>query len=300
MIIPLESRATVQLPFPGKWDTLPKVHIVEFGIEIGMTTSEVFTAILRLHPDIKHFSYIVFDPDKCSNIEPDSQRWSLDDEVVTWVPTTGLDVASLEALSLSVIEKTREKIDSWITDDEDDETNIGFDIPAITSTVEMEDGSIVDIPMLDFNVDKSDEAVEKIATYLQGTPGVLLETDQSYHFWGVILLQNSEWYSFLERHLPDYYHFLNKIYRPQSVSFDKEYALCRQLRQLAERSRISVIDSLPIANLEPLIGILSENDQIVDANYLKTSLCRKYSALRFLGYPDTSKTMTPRVVRIIK
>jgi hypothetical protein len=74
---------------------------------------------------------------------------------------------------------------------------------AVTSLVEMEDGSFKHLPMLDFHIGYSDSATKLVVEVIKSleSSGTLLKSGKSYHFYGGSLLSARELQAFLGRAL---------------------------------------------------------------------------------------------------
>jgi hypothetical protein len=73
----------------------------------------------------------------------------------------------------------------------------------VTSSVQMQDGSVKHIPLIDFHVEYSEHATSLIAEVipLLGVSGSLLRSGKSYHFYGEALLTGGELTRFLGKAL---------------------------------------------------------------------------------------------------
>lgn len=84
-------------------------------------------------------------------------------------------------------------------------SNLDINKPlAICSKVKTFDGSVMNIPLLDFHLEKSKKSLElivEIAKTLLKAPFVVLETNRSYHLVGLILLNDKNALKFLYRSL---------------------------------------------------------------------------------------------------
>jgi hypothetical protein len=70
----------------------------------------------------------------------------------------------------------------------------------VCSKVQLEDGQLVHIPMMDFLCRPSPENLDLLArliTNLRQGPGYLLHSGNSYHYYGLRLLRSGEWQAFL-------------------------------------------------------------------------------------------------------
>jgi hypothetical protein len=70
----------------------------------------------------------------------------------------------------------------------------------IKSIVELEDGSARHIPMIDFCCPcspKNEQKIVRILSFLKQDKGFLLESGNSYHYYGIRLLTEAEWQVFM-------------------------------------------------------------------------------------------------------
>lgn len=73
---------------------------------------------------------------------------------------------------------------------------------AVSSRVKLKDGSVAHIPMMDFKCGTSAENIEIARTGLEligQTSGVILNSGESFHFYGNTLLDEVQWRMFLAR-----------------------------------------------------------------------------------------------------
>lgn len=71
---------------------------------------------------------------------------------------------------------------------------------AVTSKVKLQNTeSILHIPMIDFKCDVSPANLERVQEFLKkiGQEGIILLSGKSYHYYGIELLSNREWLTFL-------------------------------------------------------------------------------------------------------
>jgi len=85
--------------------------------------------------------------------------------------------------------------------DEDGEMNIITKISAITSKVISQNGKVMHIPMLDFDFSFSNTDANFLEQIKKANlpPGLILETNQSYHYYGFELLSHEEWNRWLDK-----------------------------------------------------------------------------------------------------
>ncbi len=84
----------------------------------------------------------------------------------------------------------------WLFQKEDGE-NFG-----LTSKAKLMDGRIKHIPMIDFKCSCSDQDFQRVVDTifdLGERKGFILESGNSYHYWGTHLLKEEEWRKFMER-----------------------------------------------------------------------------------------------------
>jgi hypothetical protein len=143
---------------------------------IGASPIDVLSRIVQLNPEIESvnlwkYSYVPLQTEE----RGDGQVWLTKDEV--------LENARIHELV------------GALTDTEQ---------LAIGSKVKMALGKIQHIPLMDFNVSKSPEntkLVIKRLKYIGFEHGWILETEKSYHYWGISLIPDEEWADFMGRSL---------------------------------------------------------------------------------------------------
>ncbi len=105
------------------------------------------------------------------------------DSKVEWIRVEKLGIARLQRMSQKAQNEKR--------------------LLAVTSSVQVRDGSVKQLPLLDFHVGYSDHATRLIAEImpLLGVSGALLRSGKSYHFYGESLVTDAELAAFLGRAL---------------------------------------------------------------------------------------------------
>jgi hypothetical protein len=191
-----------------------------------MNAAEVIQAILSHNPEIRAIS--LFDPTSLPLVQDrlglagEGQRlieMALDLKRRYHLPFwDGLLVSALntERTPLEVIRAasqhnrsrnlTRLEVNDWILDDLRSLAlkPAGAGMIAISSVVDLQDGSQRHIPMVDFHCPASPsnlKLAEAVANELNVGPGFILASGKSYHFYGLELINGSELASFLGRAL---------------------------------------------------------------------------------------------------
>jgi hypothetical protein len=152
------------------------------SIGVGATASEVLEHIVRVNQEIYRIVFAVY------NLYYDSDKDIL--------PIQSRYVLPVSDHLLDVLQEQSDKVSAVVEGDIVREYTHRGAI-AITSLVLLPDSSRKYIPMADFNCEKSPENIQRIQEVLSGYPGVILETDNSYHFWSLKLLTTVEWHGFL-------------------------------------------------------------------------------------------------------
>ncbi len=152
----------------------PTVYLAK--IKVGSPAIKILKEIKRLS-DIEKFMYVKYDPYHSSEDEDDNFTYGdLDGYSITSDKIT-------EKNLLSISDKFYKK-----------EKILG-----IASRVIMKDGSEAHIPMMDFGCPVEEEnliKIEQLMIPFHG--GFILESGNSYHFWGSQLMTKSEWQDFLD------------------------------------------------------------------------------------------------------
>jgi hypothetical protein len=172
MPIELDRPVPIQTGFWGEVEPHPSFD--EFPI--GAPAVSVWGKIITLHPGIREFSYFAYDSG--STYKDDMSQ---DMTWRAWNPAVDLNALSEEIVRRSL----------YTLEFEGDTIRI-IDILAIGSSVKMDTGEVMQIPMLDFEAEISPENHVRILEY--GLPrGVLLESGGSYHYYGFGLMTQERW-----------------------------------------------------------------------------------------------------------
>ncbi len=157
----------------------------------GMKAPEAFESVIRKHPDIDTFTIVRY-KDKLRLPERTTVK-STDD------PTTFIAQAAVhdnKADEEEAVPRAALGSEFWTQLFE----SLGDFVLAASSRVMLKDGSVAHIPMIDFkcaptqqNVDMAKEAFAKIGQ----TDGVLLNSGNSFHYYGQTLMNKNEWLQFL-------------------------------------------------------------------------------------------------------
>ena len=158
---------------------------------IGMKAPEAFETVIRKHPNIDTFTIVRY-KDKLRLPERSTVKAS--DDPATFIAQAAIhdDKADQEeAVARAALEGA-----FWTKLFE----SLGDFVLAASSRVRLKDGSVAHIPMIDFkcaptqqNVEMAKEAFPKIGQ----TDGVLLNSGNSFHYYGQTLMNEKEWLKFL-------------------------------------------------------------------------------------------------------
>lgn len=168
------KREVKQLAFEGFYN--PQYHLLK-EVKKGTPSENLFRTLLRVHPYVEMFSthsYVPHNPD-----EPDNKE-------LTWYFAGKITQPKLSGLNdLSSI-----TTGGW-------ERKIK--LLGIASKVKTGSEGILNIPMLDFVKDPefNEKNFRYIGQVLENYPGYLLNTGNSFHYWGTRLLSEEKWKKFL-------------------------------------------------------------------------------------------------------
>ncbi len=156
-----------------------------------MRASEAFEALIAKHPEIDKFTVVRYKDKR--RLPERTTAQSADD------PAKFLEQATIhdnEADREEHIPRTELRPELW---------KRLFELPedfvlAASSRVKLKDGSLAHLPMIDFkcaptpqNIDLAKEAFAKI----NQTNGVLLNSGNSFHYYGQTVMNEREWVDFL-------------------------------------------------------------------------------------------------------
>lgn len=143
-------------------------------LRVGMNAVEVVNRIFDFY-SVNRFSYTEYDPE---SIYPMGA-----DQALYWNNWSG--VGNIMDLSTQITNRTVQKFEI-----EGLEVNVQ-NILAIGSKVETKD-AVKHVPMLDFEFTDGEKGIEMIAN--SGlSEGVILQTDHSYHYYGLNLIDEGSW-----------------------------------------------------------------------------------------------------------
>lgn len=209
-----ETSVIKQLSFIDR----PQIRLNE-GVELGANATDVFFGILDENPDITAVAYRFFD----SFFSSDDHEVSDPDHI--WADRSAVTPDSLKALSAAAFEESKLTIPVNTGDGEPEEVLTVGHLLAMTSMVRLDNGEIRHIPMLDFHesVTKDPSVIPEI---VWPEPGVIVQTDNSYHFWGYNLMTEDQWRTFMVRleeientlSSPDEIIFFGDIFFPASLN----------------------------------------------------------------------------------
>ena len=157
----------------------------------GMKAPEALETVIRKHPEIDTFTIVRY-KDKLRLPERITAK-SVDD------PSTFLAQATVhdnKADQEEAVPRTALGVEFWERLFE----SLGDFVLAASSKVRLKDGSVAHLPMIDFKCAPTDQNIElaKDAFAKIGqTDGVLLNSGNSFHYYGQTLMNEKEWREFL-------------------------------------------------------------------------------------------------------
>ncbi|MBI2405760.1 hypothetical protein HYV21_01800 [Candidatus Microgenomates bacterium] len=158
-------------------------------VGIGTPAHEVLTEIIRFHPQIEKVSYVIYDASNIHDYE------NVDD--LQWIERDSLTVEKLREVPLTPA-KWRQDLWEVMKDFEDFGQYPHIWALGVGSLVQTLDGVQAHIPMLDFCCDKAPENLTHIIELTKPYGGFILNSGNSYHFWGSTLLSQEEYRRFLD------------------------------------------------------------------------------------------------------
>lgn len=172
--MPVEAPLTIQPPLPFLSFSERKVY--SDRLKIGDTASKVVGELLFRYPEISRLFFVSYD---CLNpYEDDIHPFAI----------------PAHETSLEVLEGVASHFNR---ENETEAMAI-----AICSTVELQDCSYANVPMIDFCCRVEDQNLTKIVKILEDlgeTNGVVLNSGNSYHYWGLRLLPANSLERFVTR-----------------------------------------------------------------------------------------------------
>ena len=173
-MVVVESPVPKQFEIWGPGVFVPSREIIKVEAEAGAVVSSIFNA-----HNIKKFSYTKFIPESTYPMDTDQPYW--------WSDWSGEPV--IEKLSQQIYEGT-----TCFEMEFEGNKIVICEILGIGSRVETEGGIIRHMRMLDFDSEASGVDVRDI-----GLPrGVVLRTDRSYHYYGLDLVTEDGWRSWVK------------------------------------------------------------------------------------------------------
>jgi hypothetical protein len=158
---------------------------------VGMKASEALELLIRNHPDIDTFTVVRYKDKR--RLPERTTAQSADD------PSKFLEQAAIhdnEADQVEHVPRAALGSELW---KRLFELPTGF-VLAASSRVKLKDGSVAHLPMIDFkcaptpqNIDLAKQAFAKI----NQTTGVLLNSGNSFHYYGQTVMNEREWVDFL-------------------------------------------------------------------------------------------------------
>jgi hypothetical protein len=254
-------------------ELIPSLEIAE----VGMTSEELIENLFNAY-NIKKFSYTKYHPEESHYIEGHRNK-------LKWENWEG---------NKNQFRELSEKISKFeILEFEGMKLNI-ITLMGLGSKVELQDGSIKQMLMLDFEIaDYSPMDLLEILD-LNLPRGAILKTDHAFHYYGFELMEEDEWYN-----------WMGEISYHKYVE-DNDWD---QIRTIGPKNCCPIItvsgppdwkgnyDKLTPNNFT-LVGYFDKSSKMsYDYFYMDMSMRRGFSALRLYGYPDTPKRETPYVVR---
>jgi len=167
----IKDLAVRQLELWGSGVRIPNREI----FKIGLDAPEVVRRLFLCH-EVTRFTYTKYNPEPTFFFDVDQHYfWS------NWV-----GVPDIRELSQKIYEGSREALKF-----EGDEF-VSHEILGIGSKVKLEGKEILQMRMLDLDIGSDENPMEAIEA-VGLTPGVLLETDRSFHYYGFDLLTRDRW-----------------------------------------------------------------------------------------------------------
>ncbi len=171
-------------------DETPEVRVVPDKIKVGDNALSVFREVLRLNSNIEAFTITSYgDWSKSDDIEsPLAQKliylpksFALEDNILT-------KISNVNFLGKIFVE--------------DNDCQIG-DMIAIGSKVKLVDGTEMHIPMMDFASELDMDIMNIVAEFSRFNkfPGAILNSGNSYHYWGINLLTIPQYQAFMKKRL---------------------------------------------------------------------------------------------------
>ncbi|HJP90748.1 MAG TPA: SIR2 family protein [Pyrinomonadaceae bacterium] len=183
----LEYLCTAISPQPFDTKMSPKRKT----LVVGMKAPQALEALIRKHPEIDTFTVIKY-RDKLRLPERTTARPSQD-------PATFIDQAAVHnnvadqeehvsssALGIKLWERLFQLPPNFVL--------------AASSRVQLKNGKVAHLPMIDFKCDPTDENMElakEAFVKIGQTDGVLLNSGNSFHYYGERLMTETEWVDFL-------------------------------------------------------------------------------------------------------
>lgn len=146
-------------------------------IKVGHPSVQIVEEIADNFPEIKKFMYIIYDPWLSSSDEDDN--FPNENTVYKKGIILNADLNKKNLLSIS---------DKFFKKDR---------ILGMASKIKMKDGSFAHIPMMDFGCEVKEENLDMIEKLMTPFHGFILESGNSYHFWGNQPMPEAKWVDFL-------------------------------------------------------------------------------------------------------
>lgn len=175
-MVAIERLRLRQIDIWGEGVVVPSREI----ITTGMIASEVVSSLLDVY-DVERFSYTKYEPDSTYPIDVNQPYW--------WGDWKG--VGQLEKLSEDIF------LNSLSLYHFEGDTILVSEILGVGSRVRIE-GETKHIPMLDFDFSEDEADIEEVLD-IDLPRGVLLRTDNSFHYYGLDLLGESGWRKWINR-----------------------------------------------------------------------------------------------------
>ncbi len=215
--------------YPELPEEKPTVYLDR--IRVGSSAIEILEEITKCFSGIEKFMYIKYDPYHSSGCIDD------DDSFI---------YSELDSYSISADKVNKKNLLSISDNFFKKEKILG-----IASKVTMKDGSEAHIPMMDFGCSIEEENLAKIEQIMIPYHGFILESGNSYHFWGSQLMTKNKWQGFLD--------YCDKKNKDSQYFFTEEENLVEENYIAACRSRGTCI--LRIFNyLNPNTGVLEKDE----------------------------------------
>ncbi|MBI4038120.1 hypothetical protein HY387_00495 [Candidatus Daviesbacteria bacterium] len=185
----VSKESPLQVATQLSFSELGREYKVPERVGIGSTAVDILLEILTAFPEIEQLFYGVYNVDRTSEEDIDFQE-------VKELP---------KPITGKFLRKMADHITSNPPLDEIDKLLDGFErykpfyAMGIVSRIKLTDGTYAHIPMLDFGCEPTEEKLDDISKLMSSwSPGFVLNSGASFHYWGFHLLKQEEWEKFLD------------------------------------------------------------------------------------------------------